>query len=438
MLKKLLIALVVLVLLVGAGLGALWWAYPPERLLALAEQKAGEALGTPIKVGAVRWALQPTPQLVVEQMSTPALKAPLSVERVTLVPKTSALMAGRLEMALIQIDGARLPQDGISELAAIRRAARAKEGAGKDGKDTKDTKGAKGPEGDKGAGSNPPAIDAIVLRKVVWRSPQGLDVQVDADAQLTPQSFVLKALTVKLAGGESTGSGQLVWTGLVAAPDAANLALALKTRGVRVEALHPKSKVAGSLDADTRVAAAVKAPAPGSAAHGRGEVAWSQFVQAITTTSDVNVRGAVVRGVDLSKVVSSAGTQRGGETALDTLSGKVATRGAPPTLSLQLTGLQAKSGVLGVTGNVSLAETRALSGQLNVEAAGGGVAGLVALPVQVSGTLDSPSVGLSRATMLGAAIGTAVLPGAGTAAGARFGDQLGSGVQSMKEKLFGK
>jgi hypothetical protein len=432
MLKKLLIALVVLVLLVGAGVGALWWAYPPERLLALAEQKAGEALGTPIKVGAVRWALQPTPQLVVEQMSTPALKAPLSVQRVTLVPKASALMAGRLEMALIQIDGARLPQDGISELAAMRRAARAKEGAGKDGKDPK------GPRGDGGAGSNPPAIDAIVLRKLVWRSPQGLDVQVDADAQLTPQSFVLQALTVKLAGGESTGSGQLVWTGLVAAPDAANLALALKTRGVRVEALHPKSKVAGSLDADTRVAAAVKAPAPGSAAHARGEVAWSQFVQAITTTSDVNVRGAVVRGVDLSKVISSAGTQRGGETALDTLSGKVATRGAPPSLGLQLTGLQAKSGVLGVSGNVALAETRALSGQLNVDASVGGVGGLVAVPVQVAGTLDSPSVSLSRATMLGAAIGSAILPGAGTAAGAKYGDKLGSGVQSLKEKLFGK
>lgn len=447
MLKKLLLVLAALAALLVLGLGALWWTYPPQRLLALAEQQASEALGTPIAVGGVKWALQPAPKLVINNLRTTALKSPLSVESVTLVPKMDALLAGRLEMALIQLDGARLPQDGIAELSALRRAQRAKQGEAATapiaGKPTDKPTGKPGdksaePAGDAKPSANPPAIDAIVLRNLVWRSPQGLDVQVDADAQLTPQSLVLKQLTAKLASGESTGSGQLVWTGLVAAPDAANLALSLKTRGVRVEALHPKSKVAGALDADTRVSAAIKAPAPGSAAHGRGEVAWTRFVEALSTESDVNVRNAVIRGVDLSKAVSSAGTQRGGETPLDTLSGKVATRGAPPAMALTLTGLQAKSGVLGVTGNVSLAESRALAGQLNVEAAGGVVGGAVALPVQVSGTLDAPSVGLSRATLLGAGVGTLILPGAGTAAGARLGESVSGGVQSIKEKLFGK
>jgi hypothetical protein len=420
MLKKLLLALAALALLLVLAVGALWWAYPPERLLALAEQKAGEALGTPMDVGAVHWALQPAPKLVLENLRTPGLKAPLSVQRITLAPKLSALMAGRLEMSLIEVVGARLPQDGIAELSALRRAARAKL--------------PKPSEGGPGLG-NPPAIDAIVLRDLVWRSPQGLDVRVDATAQLTPQALLLKQVTAKLAGGESTGSGQLAWVGPVAAPDSATLNLSLKTRGVKVEGLHPKSKVAGLLDADTRVTADVKAPSAGAAGSAaKGEVAWSRLVDALSTDSTVNVRNAVIRGVDLSKAVSSAGTQRGGETALDTLSGKVATRGAPPAMALTLTGLQAKSGVLGVSGNVSLAASRALSGQLSVDAAGG----LVAVPVQVSGTLDSPSVGLSRATMLGAALGTAVLPGAGTAAGAKLGDKLGSGVQSLKDKLFGK
>lgn len=426
MLKKLLIALAALALLLVLAVGALWWAYPPERVLALAEQKASEALGTPMRVGAVHWQVQPTPKLVLENLRTPGLKAPLSVQRITLAPKVGPLLAGRLEMALIEVVGARLPQDGIAELSAIRRegrAVRAKLGQPKPG----------GEQGGPGL-ANPPAIDAIVLRDVQWRSPQGLDVRVDADAQLTPQALLLKQVTARLAGGESVGSGQLAWVGPVAVPDSATLALSLKTRGVKLEGLHPKSKVAGLLDADTRVSAEVKAPPPGSAERQKGEVAWSRLVDVVATTSDVNVRNAVIRGVDLSKAVSSAGTQRGGETALDTLAGKVATRGAPPSMALNLTGLQAKSGVLGVSGNVSLAASRALSGQLSVDAAGG----LVAVPVQVGGTLDSPSVGLSRATMLGAALGTAVLPGAGTAAGAKLGDKLGGGVQSLKDKLFGK
>jgi hypothetical protein len=56
------------------------------------------------------------------------------------------------------------------------------------------------------------------------------------------------------------------------------------------------------------------------------------------------------------------------------------------------------------------------------------------VPLVVGGTLDSPSVTLSRSALAGAAIGTLIAPGVGTAAGAGAGDKLGTALKG----LFGK
>ena len=52
----------------------------------------------------------------------------------------------------------------------------------------------------------------------------------------------------------------------------------------------------------------------------------------------------------------------------------------------------------------------------------------------VGGTLDAPEVTLTRAALIGAAIGTAIMPGVGTGAGASMGDK----VENSFKKLFGK
>jgi hypothetical protein len=56
------------------------------------------------------------------------------------------------------------------------------------------------------------------------------------------------------------------------------------------------------------------------------------------------------------------------------------------------------------------------------------------VPLTVGGTLDSPSVTLSRSALVGAALGTAIAPGVGTGAGAKLGDKLGESLKG----LFGK
>jgi hypothetical protein len=90
--------------------------------------------------------------------------------------------------------------------------------------------------------------------------------------------------------------------------------------------------------------------------------------------------------------------------------------------------------VLTARGDVTVSPARALGGRVTVELARGVTGGLVAVPVEVSGTLESPAVSVSRGALLGAAIGTAVMPGVGTGAGAKLGDKIDKGLKG----LFGR
>ena len=49
----------------------------------------------------------------------------------------------------------------------------------------------------------------------------------------------------------------------------------------------------------------------------------------------------------------------------------------------------------------------------------------------LGGTVAAPEVTLTRSAMLGAAVGTMVMPGVGTGAGARLGDRLGQGLKGL-------
>jgi hypothetical protein len=71
---------------------------------------------------------------------------------------------------------------------------------------------------------------------------------------------------------------------------------------------------------------------------------------------------------------------------------------------------------------------------VTVDLASAAAGGTLGVPLVVGGTLDSPSVTLSRGALLGAAIGTAIAPGVGTGGGAKVGDKLGESLKG----LFGK
>jgi uncharacterized protein involved in outer membrane biogenesis len=154
-----------------------------------------------------------------------------------------------------------------------------------------------------------------------------------------------------------------------------------------------------------------------------------QMLAVLRLETPFGVQGGVLHGVDIRKAATSFVSQdggKGGDTRFDKLSGHLnIDRG-----TRRLTQLDIVSGSLSADGNVTISPQDELSGRLNTSIKATSVAA-VSVPLNVSGTLDSPLLFPTRGTMAGAAAGTAVLgPGLGTALGAKVGQ--------WAESLFGK
>jgi len=185
------------------------------------------------------------------------------------------------------------------------------------------------------------------------------------------------------------------------------------TSNVEVSAFTAPSKtMTGRLEAHTNVQANL-----------RDLGALPDVVQ---TQTKFTVHNAVIHGIDLAQAVKTVGMNRSGETRLDTLAGQLVTHGR----AAELNNLVASSGALSATGHVTMSAEKNLGGSMNVNLAERAVGTAVGIPLVVGGTLDSPSVTLSRAALAGAAVGTLIAPGVGTAAGAGLGEKL--------KGLFGK
>jgi hypothetical protein len=276
-----------------------------------------------------------------------------------------------------------------------------------------------------------------VLDHVTWVGAKGGSTTIDGQAQLdadgmpaTARLEVRKgrfegakatlqrqpdhwALRAEIGGGTVIGKLQLQ----PRAKDASLLQGQFDTANVEVAALTaPSRTLTGRLEAHTTLRAEFHE--------------LSALAGALQSQTRFIVRNAVVHGIDLAQAVKSVGLSRGGETRLDTLAGNVATQGR----AVQLTHLVATSGVLSADGNVSVAPDRTLSGRIAVDFASGAAGGVIGVPLAVGGTLDAPSVTLTRGALLGAAVGSVLAPGIGTGVGAKLGDRLGEGLRG----LFGK
>jgi hypothetical protein len=214
---------------------------------------------------------------------------------------------------------------------------------------------------------------------------------------------------VDIGGGQITGNVQLQPTRTVGL---LQLHGQLTTENVEVSALtSPGRPITGRLQARTTLRAQFRD--------------IGQLADALNTETRFTVRDAVLQGIDLQKAVQTIGLSRGGKTQMDSLAGTVTTQGR----SVHLTNLAATSGLLVATGNVSIAANKALSGKVVVDLTGG--IGAVGVPLVVGGTTDDPSMMLTRGAMVGAAIGTVIMPGAGTAAGVTAGDKIGDSLKGL-------
>lgn len=413
--------LVVLVPVVGAV--ALWRWAGSDDFRQRAEQEASRALGLPVRLAKVELAFGPPPAVALEGVRVDS-QPPITLARVEARPDWWSLLQGRPVLQTLVVREAVLPQQAIVALAAALKKQEQKAGPA-----AKPAPGAAEP---------PPAWPRhVLLDRVTWKDERGQALTVNADLALgengLPDLATAEVLAGRFAGararvqraadtwklnaqiGGGTVSGPLKLT--PTRNGGWRLQGELATDQVEISALTAPSKtLTGKLEARTTLSSEFREA--------------GSLTDAMRTNTRFTVRQAVVHGIDLAQAVKSVGTSRGGQTALDTLAGQVATQGR----AVQLTNLVASSGLLAATGQVALSPQRDLSGRVTVELGTSGAGQLLGVPLVVGGTLDQPTVTLTRGALLGGAIGTVVAPGVGTGAGANLGDRLGEGLRG----LFGK
>lgn len=207
-----------------------------------------------------------------------------------------------------------------------------------------------------------------------------------------------------LYGGRVSGDLRLGWGGRWA------LAAALNIRGVDVAKLQHALKRPAKLSGRLTARATLKSTAKHAAALADGISLYAPF----------QIEKGAFGGMDLSKAASLSSNEisSDGETPFEQFTGTLQVRG-------QLRRVEdfcARSSALVAGGNVQVDARERLSGRLDVSVAN--TAGLVKVPVRLSGTPSNPVATPSRMMSIGAIIGTLLLPGVGTALGASAANLL--------------
>lgn len=387
------------------------------------EREASAALGVPVKLGRLSIDLWPLPAVAVDDVQLQTRPA-LTVGRVEARPSYAPLLRGRLEIATLVVRKAVLPQTAITAIGAAvqKKAARG-------------PKAARAPATDSTRNTMDMLPRRAVFDDITWIDQKGQRMTADAEMDLGSDGLLqeahFKIVQGRLAGtqGEVRREGEFfpvridIGGGRIAGKlqlrpgkgGAQVLSGNLATDNVEVSALTAPSKpLTGKLQAQTSLRSEFREA--------------GQLADALSTQTRFTVRDALISGIDLQKAVSTVGLSRGGITRLDTLAGQVTTHGK----AVNLTNLVANSGVLTATGNVAITPAQALSGRVNVDMAS--TKGTVGVPLEVGGTVDEPSVMLTRGAMIGAAVGTLIAPGPGTAVGAGAGNRLGDGLRELFKK----
>ena len=393
----------VIVLLVAA------WSWLPsqEEVASRVAQQFYERTGVRVDFSHVRWSLWPQPTLVIENAVT-RQSSPVVLRSLRLQASWSSVLRRDARLQDIELDGAVVPQISLRELRASRN-------------------------GEKEA---KPAVDWLPgnvqmrFRELTWVDRRGIELDYEGTVELGADGMPNKARVVRAGSNPPTQlrlerEGQAWrWRVLIDVPGGTwngqaqlarvsdgriKLTAELEPKSVDVEALlgvfRRHSVVAGRANGKTTLSAEAETP--------------TGLLRSLHTSTRFVMKPARLTRFDLAKAVQSAGTNEGGQTALDELSGTVDTQNTGNGMQFRYTDLSARSGVLTASGNVRMIR-RKLDGELAIDL----VDGVVGIPLKVSGTVEDPELSMTTGAVTGAAVGTAVLPGVGTAIGARVGQQV--------------
>jgi hypothetical protein len=239
-----------------------------------------------------------------------------------------------------------------------------------------------------------------------WTPPMGpafVFDELDAKGVVRTKDAELGTITAKLYGGTATGAVTLAWDQGIAVKGKLDLKQVEMQQPVAL--LSPTTRVSGRLDAK-----------PTFSAHA---ATADQLDDVLRIESPFAVHSGVLHGFDIVAAATSLGKHsRGGQTRFDRLEGRLLL----DRRSYRFSDLRIASGALSARGTVGISPSKALSGQITANATALGRTLIV--PLGVSGTLDSPMLLPSVSALAGAAAGTAILPGVGTAAGAKLGGMV--------------
>ncbi len=416
------VAVGVLVLVALLAWGVQQWLASAE-VRSRVTQDASEMLGVQVNLTRIELQFWPQPALQVHEL-TLHTQPSMTLQQLALRPAWGQLLRGQIRLASVNVQGLVLNQRALDKLISLQ-------------KEKLLLQSEKGQEA-KNVDENLNLPERIELGGVEWLDNQGKPTRLAGRLLFSP-SGELDATSVNVLSGQFEGAQVQVqrsgprWTvlarlaggsitGWVSAPRAPGVAQPLvltgelQTRQLEVGRLTKPAVLSGVLEADTTLSA--RAPT------------WGDVAEQLKSQSRFTVRQAVVHGLDLEKAVSTVGLSRGGQTALDVLTGQLQTNGT----DLHFNQLVASSGALSATGQVRVSPNAALSGQVQVVVGPAALGKAVGVPLELGGTLSDPQVSLTRSALLGAALGTVVMPGVGTGAGASLGDRLGTEIN----KIFGR
>ena len=153
---------------------AAWWLPSKEELALRASQMASERVGVGVSVGAVDWHLLPTPRVVLKDVVTEQAQ-PLRLAQLSVYPRLLPLLAGRVALDRVRLDGGTVVQRSLREF----------EGGPQKG------------QGDAVA----PALELARLefRDLTWISRSGVAVVYAGEADFEP-GLRLRAATLRRPG----------------------------------------------------------------------------------------------------------------------------------------------------------------------------------------------------------------------------------------------
>ncbi|MBV8033304.1 MAG: hypothetical protein JO035_17460 [Betaproteobacteria bacterium] len=403
---------------------------PLERFVPRLASLASEKLGQPVSISSLRLQLLPTPRAVAGGIEIGKRKE-VAIGELEIVPALAPLFRGDVVVRLVEARDVHLKE------AALAIPDKLPKGGGGDGVRVErlrlarvklEHRSIRMPEFDLEAelapdlsvelarlqttdGALQVTLDpqaggssAVEIHAKQWTLPAGPPVRFDAlsaEGSLKGEAIDLRKIEGRLYGGTLSGTARADWSRLWQVSGNSSV------DGVDVvpvqKLLGKKPQISGRLKSHASFSARARTP--------------DALVDALVLDGPFEVLGGAYQGYDLSKIGLKK-LEAGGSTRFDELKGKVAVRGG----EIKVTELCVRSPALVAGGNVTVSAEDKLSGKLDLSIAK--TAGFVGFPVALGGTTSDPSFMPTKGYLIGAAVGTVLLPGIGTSIGSSVGTRI--------------